>query len=63
MFNLENSSGFFRNTDNNEGNSNQNEYSKANIRTNLDIDLSSTTKVQVNLLGILVEYNHSSPNK
>lgn len=63
MFNLENSSGFFRNTDNNEGYSNQNEYSKANIRTNLDIDLSSTTKVQVNLLGILVEYNHSSPNQ
>lgn len=63
MFNLENSSGFFRNTNTNEGYSNQNEYSKANIRANLDIDLSSTTKVQVNLLGILLESNHSRPNQ
>lgn len=61
LLNLENNSGFFKNTDTNEGYSNQNEFSKANIRTNLDIDLSSTTDLQVNLLGSLAEYNHSQP--
>lgn len=62
LLNLENNSGFFKNTDTNEGYSNQNEYSKANIRVNLDIDLSSTTDLQVNILGSLAEYNHSQPN-
>lgn len=63
MLNLENNSGFFKNTDTNEGYSNQNEYSKGNIRANLDITISKSTNLQVNLLGILTEYNHSQPNK
>lgn len=57
MLNLENNSGFFKNTDVNEGYSTQMKYSKANIRTNLDITLGSTTSMQVNLTGILSEFN------
>ena len=62
LFNLENNSGFFKNTNTNEGYSNQNEYSKANIRMNLDVQISPSTSLQTNVLGILTEYNHSSYN-
>lgn len=61
MLNLENNSGFFKKTETNEGYSNQNQYSKGNIRTNLDIIISKTTNLQVNLSGVLSEYNHSQP--
>lgn len=57
MVNLENNSGFFKNTDTNDGYSTQLEYSKANIRTNLDITLGKSTTMQVNLMGLLAEYN------
>lgn len=57
MFNLENNSGFFKNTNTNDGYSTQLAYSKANIRTNLDITLTPTTKMQVNIAGILAEHN------
>ena len=57
MLNLEDNSGFLKNTEMNEGYSTQLKYSKANIRTNLDIDLSPTTKAEVNLLGIIAEHN------
>lgn len=57
MLNLENNSGFFKNTDTNDGYSTQLEYSKANVRTNLDITLSPSTTMQVNLMGILAEHN------
>lgn len=62
MLNLENSSGFFKKTESNEGYSNQAEYSKANLRANLDIAISKSTSLQVNILGILAEYNHSQPD-
>lgn len=58
--NLVNNNGFFKNTEMNDGYSNQNEYSKANIRANLDISLSKSTMLQVNLWGSLSEYNHTS---
>lgn len=57
MLNLEDNSGFLKNTEMNEGYSTQLKYSKANIRTNLDIDLSPTTKAEINLLGIIAEHN------
>ena len=57
MMELQGNQGFIRNEDMNDGYSTQNEYSKANIRTNLDIDLTKTTKLQVNLMGSLSEYN------
>lgn len=61
LLNLENSSGFFKNTETNDGYSTQSKYSKANIRANLDIDIFKGTTLQVNLLGILMEYNHAKP--
>ncbi len=57
MLNLENNGGFLKNTETNDGYSTQMKYSKANIRTNLDINLSPTTKAEVNLLGIIAEHN------
>lgn len=57
MLNLENNSGFLNDTETNNGYSTQMKYSKGNIRTNLDIDLSPTTKVEVNILGIIAEHN------
>ena len=61
LLNLVGNSGFMKNTETNEGYSNQAKYSKANIRTNLDIDLTNTTKFAVNIFGVIAEYNHSSP--
>jgi len=55
LLNLQNDNGFIRNPNENEGYSTQNKYSKANLRTNLDIDLTSTTKLRLNLLGTLQE--------
>lgn len=57
MFNLQDNSGFIKNADANEGYSTQEKFSKANIRTNLDIDLTPSTKVQVNLMGVLSEFS------
>lgn len=39
------------------GLSTQNQYSKANLRTNLDIDLTNSTKLKLNILGTLGEAN------
>ena len=38
----------------NSGYSTQNKYSKGSIRTNLDIDLTSTTKLMANISGTLM---------
>ena len=57
MFNLEGSHGFFKHVSANEGYSTQMQYSKANLRSNLDMTLSPTTQLQVNLSGILSESN------
>lgn len=56
MFNLQGNKGFIKDSEVNSGYSTQMKFSKANIRTNLDIDLSSTTVAQVNLMGVLNEY-------
>ncbi len=55
MANLTTNSGFIANSGMNEGYSTQDEYSKGNLRTNLDIDLTHNTKLKLNLLGVLSE--------
>ena len=58
MMNLQNNRGFIKNFDTNADYSTQEKYSKANFRTNLDIDLSPKTKMQANIMGILNEFSH-----
>lgn len=55
LLNLQNDDGHIKHPTENEGYSTQNKYSKANLRTNLDIDLTSDTKLVLNLLGTLSE--------
>ena len=55
LINLQDNQGFVANPNMNDGYSTQNKYSKANFRTNLDIDLTNTTKVLVNIDGTLLE--------
>lgn len=55
MVNLLTDKGFIKNPNENEGYSTQNKYSRANLRTNLDVDLTSTTKLKLNILGTLSE--------
>ena len=57
MMNLQNNRGFIKNFDTNADYSTQEKYSKANFRTNLDIDLSPKTKMQANIMGILTEFS------
>ena len=57
MFNLQGNEGFYKNAEINDGYSTQEKFSKGNIRTNLDIDVTSTTSVQVNLMGVLNEFS------
>jgi TonB-linked SusC/RagA family outer membrane protein len=48
--------GLYKNPDQGDWSS-QLKYSKANIRANVDFDVSKTTRVSVNVLGILMETN------
>ena len=48
--------GLYKNPDQGDWNS-QLKYSKANIRTNVDFEVSKTTRVSANILGILMETN------
>ena len=48
--------GLYKNPDQGDWNS-QLKYSKANIRDNVDFEVSSTTRVSANILGILMETN------
>lgn len=57
MMNLQNNRGFIKNFDTNADYSTQEKYSKANFRTNLDIDLSPKIKMQANIMGILNEFS------
>lgn len=52
--------GILRPTNDNEGYSTQFKYSKLNVRTNLDIKVSATTQLQLNLLGNFSERNRPS---
>lgn len=57
MLNLQSNSGFINNAEVNEGYSTQMKFSKGNIRTNLDIDLTPATILQMNLMGVLNEFS------
>lgn len=47
--------GFIGSPYENDGYSTQDQYSKANLRMNLDIDLTKNTKLKLNVLGMLLE--------
>jgi TonB-linked SusC/RagA family outer membrane protein len=53
--NLLSDKGFIKNFSDNDGYSTQDKYVRGNLRTNLDIDLTPTTMLKVNMLGILSE--------
>ncbi|WP_297973961.1 SusC/RagA family TonB-linked outer membrane protein [uncultured Bacteroides sp.] len=55
MIDLISNKGFVKEYNLNEGYSTQDKYVKGNLRMNMDIDLTETTDVQVNLLGVLQE--------
>ncbi|MBQ2673075.1 MAG: SusC/RagA family TonB-linked outer membrane protein [Prevotella sp.] len=55
MVDLISDKGFVKNFDGNDGYSTQDKYVKGNMRMNLDIDLTPTTLVKVNVLGVLSE--------
>ena len=55
MVNLLSDKGFIKNFDATDGFSTQDKYVRGNLRTNLDIDLTPTTMLKVNMLGILSE--------
>jgi TonB-linked SusC/RagA family outer membrane protein len=55
MANLQNNNGFIKNPGMNDGYSTQDMYSAANLRTNLDIDLTPSTQLELKLLGTLTE--------
>ena len=55
MVNLLSDKGFIKNFDDTKGYSTQDKYVRGNLRTNLDIDLTPTTMLKVNMLGMLSE--------
>ena len=55
MVDLISDKGFVNSPNENEGYSTQDKYVKGNLRMNLDINLTPTTDVRVNLLGVLQE--------
>ena len=55
MVDLISDKGFIKSPSENEGYSTQDKYVKGNLRMNLDINLTPTTDVRVNLLGMLQE--------
>lgn len=57
LLNLQNNSGFIANPNVNSEYNTQMKYSKANMRTNLDIELSPTTMLEVNMQGLLSEFS------
>lgn len=57
MLNLQYDKGFIKNANMNEGYSTQEKFSKGNFRTNLDVELTRTTTMQANIMGVLSEYS------
>lgn len=55
MLDLISDKGFVKNFNDNDDYSTQDKYVKGNLRMNLDIDLTPTTNVRINLLGVLLE--------
>ncbi len=55
MLNLLSDKGFIKNPNATDGYSTQDKYVRGNLRANLDIDLTPTTLLKVNMLGVLSE--------
>lgn len=55
MVNLLSDKGFINNTKDDNGNNTQDKFVRGNLRINLDVDLTNTTKMKVNALGMLSE--------
>ena len=53
--NLLSDNGFVKNTEDDNGNNTQDKYVRGNLRVNLDIDLTPTTMLKVNTVGMLSE--------
>ncbi len=62
MANLTTNKGFIANAHENDGYSTQDAYTRANLRTNLDIDLSDNTKLKLNIMGVLSETREPGAN-
>ena len=60
MVNLLSDKGFIKNYGETDGYSTQDKYVRGNLRTNLDIDLTPTTMLKVNMLGVLSEMSQPS---
>ena len=60
MVNLISDKGFIKNFKDTEGYSTQDKYVRGNLRTNLDIDLTPTTMLKINMLGMLSEMSRPS---
>lgn len=55
MINLLTANGFIKNPNTNDGYSTQDKFSRGNVRMNLDIEITPTTKARVNVFGTLSE--------
>ena len=55
MLSLVSDKGFINNANLNDGYSTQNKYVRGNLRINLDADITKSTKMKVNVLGVLAE--------
>ena len=62
MLDLISDKGFIRNANTNDGYSTQDKYVKGNMRLNMDIDLTPTTDLSVNLLGMMLENSRPGAN-
>ncbi|MDO4164164.1 MAG: SusC/RagA family TonB-linked outer membrane protein [Bacteroides sp.] len=57
MVNLLTNKGFVKNPNENDGYSTQDKYVRGNVRTNLEVEVTPTTKLRANLTGVLSEQN------
>lgn len=62
MLDLISDKGFIKNAKANEGYSTQDMYVRGNMRLNMDIDLTPTTDISVNVLGMLMENSRPGSN-
>ena len=62
MLDLISDKGFINGSEVNEGYSTQDKYVRGNLRLNMDIDLSPTTDLRLNILGMLLEDSRPGSN-
>lgn len=62
MLSLISDKGFINNSEVNDGYSTQDKFVRGNMRMNMDIDLTKTTDLKINILGMLLEDNRPGSN-